>query len=57
MVNIPKINMFVALQFPNAQLPAVTGAAAAAAGNRIIVRPLIHFDDDDSGSTTDSDEF
>ena len=54
MVNIPKINMFVALQFPNAQLPAVTGAAA---GNRIIVRPLIHFDDDDSGSTTDSDEF
>lgn len=55
MVNIPKINMFVALQFPNAQLPAVTGAAAA--GNRIIVRPLIHFDDDDSGSTTDSDEF
>ena len=55
MVNIPKINMFVALQFPNAQLPAVTGAGAA--GNRIIVRPLIHFDDDDSGSTTDSDEF
>ena len=56
MVNIPKINMFFALQFPNAQLPAVTGAAAA--GNRIIVRPLIHFDDDDdSGSTTDSDEF
>ena len=55
MVNRPKINMFVALQFPNAQLPAVTGAAAA--GNRIIVRPLIHFDDDDSGSTTDSDEF
>lgn len=54
MVNRPKINMFVALQFPNAQLPAVTGAAA---GNRIIVRPLIHFDDDDSGSTTDSDEF
>ena len=54
MVNIPKINMFVALQFPNAQLPAVTGAAA---GSRIIVRPLIHFDDDDSGSTTDSDEF
>ena len=53
-MNIPKINMFVALQFPNAQLPAVTGAAA---GNRIIVRPLIHFDDDDSGSTTDSDEF
>lgn len=55
MVNRPKINMFVALQFPNAQLPAVTGAAAV--GNRIIVRPLIHFDDDDSGSTTDSDEF
>lgn len=54
MVNRPKINMFVALQFPNAQLPAVTGAAA---GSRIIVRPLIHFDDDDSGSTTDSDEF
>ena len=54
MVNIPKINMFVALQFPNAQLPAVTGAAA---GSRIIVRPLIHFDDDDSGSSTDSDEF
>ena len=54
MVNIPKINMFFALQFPNAQLPAVTGAAV---GNRIIVRPLIHFDDDDSGSTTDSDEF
>ena len=55
MVNRPKINMFVALQFPNAQLPAVTGAAA---GNRIIVRPLIHFDDDDdSGSTTDSDKF
>lgn len=56
MVNRPKINMFVALQFPNAQLPAVTGAAAAS-GSRIIVRPLIHFDDDDSGSTTDSDEF
>lgn len=55
MVNRPKINMFVALQFPNAQLPAATGAAAA--GSRIIVRPLIHFDDDDSGSTTDSDEF
>lgn len=55
MVNRPKINMFVALQFPNAQLPAVTGAAAA--GSRIIVRPLIHFDDDDSDSTTDSDEF
>ena len=56
MVNRPKINMFVALQFPNAQLPAVTGAAA---GSRIIVRPLIHFDDDDddSGSSTDSDEF
>ena len=54
MVNIPKINMFVALQFPNAQLPAVTGAAT---GSRIIVRPLIHFDDDDSGSSTDSDEF
>ena len=53
MVNRPKINMFAALQFPNAQLPAVTGAAAA--GSRIIVRPLIHFDDSDS--TTDSDEF